>query len=187
MTSLNLLFFLEIMAIVILNLVTVTLIILRVLYFHRYIRKTVEPQHRSPYIIILIICIESSTFIVVFSLIYLGILFFLQNNASYVPWQRCIFLCHTVSHLSDSRLQDWIANELMTLRNDIIPLNSRKCDYQDVNHIHRLITLIITAGRIGWIQDPLTFDGDYSKYRAETRFKISCTALFSYFIFLFRC
>ena len=76
-------------ATIILNLVTATLITLRILYFRQYIQKTVGLKRHNPYITIVIICVESSMLIIVFSLIYL-ILFFKQNNGSYIPMQLLV-------------------------------------------------------------------------------------------------
>jgi len=75
---------------VILNLVTATLITLRILFFQRHIRKTIglEPGD-SPYMTVLALCVESSALIVVFSLIYF-ILYFQQANASYIPMQLLV-------------------------------------------------------------------------------------------------
>ena len=73
-----------------LNFVTATLITLRILYFRQYIQKTVGLKSHSPYITIVIICVESSMLIIVFSLIYL-ILFFKQTyNGSYIPMQLLV-------------------------------------------------------------------------------------------------
>ncbi|KAF8802946.1 hypothetical protein BYT27DRAFT_7172243 [Phlegmacium glaucopus] len=66
-----------------LNLVTAILITLRILYLNRYIQKTVESGHNSPYMTIIIICVESSALIAIFSSIYL-ILFFQQPEASLI-------------------------------------------------------------------------------------------------------
>jgi len=61
---------------IILNSATATLITLRILYFHIYIRKTVGLKRSdSPYMTVLIICVESSALIVVFSLIYFILVF----------------------------------------------------------------------------------------------------------------
>ena len=76
-------------ATIILNLVTATLITLRILYFHQYIQKTVGLKRHNSYITIVIICVESSMLIIVFSLIYL-ILFFTQRYGSYVPMQLLV-------------------------------------------------------------------------------------------------
>jgi len=81
----GLFFFLAVTSItVFLNLVTATLITLRILYFNRYIRKTVGLEHNSPYMTVIILCIESSALIIVFSLIYL-ILYFYQREPSVSP------------------------------------------------------------------------------------------------------
>jgi len=81
----NFVFFLAITAVTIfLNLITATLITFRILYFDRYIRKTVGLERNSPYMTIIIICVESSALIVVFGLIYL-ILYFKATNASLIP------------------------------------------------------------------------------------------------------
>jgi len=77
---------------VIINFFSATLITLRILYFERYIRKTVGVQRNdSPYMTILIICVESSALIIVFSLIYF-ILYFQQSNAIYIPWQVLVHI-----------------------------------------------------------------------------------------------
>ena len=72
-----------------LNFVTATLITLRILYFRQYIQKTVGLKSQNPYITIVIICVESSALVIVFSLIYL-ILFFTQRYGSYVPMQLLV-------------------------------------------------------------------------------------------------
>ena len=66
-------------ATIILNLVTATLITLRILYFRQYIQKTVGLKRNNPYITIVIICVESSMLIIVFSLTYL-ILSFMPSD-----------------------------------------------------------------------------------------------------------
>ncbi|KAF8802677.1 hypothetical protein BYT27DRAFT_7196384 [Phlegmacium glaucopus] len=45
---------------VILNVLTAILITLRILHFERYTPKTMGVEHNSPYMTILIICVESS-------------------------------------------------------------------------------------------------------------------------------
>ena len=83
-------FFLTITAVtVFLNLVTATLITLRILYFDRYIRKTVGLESNNPYMKIITICVESSALIFVFALIYL-ILYFKANHASIIPLQLLV-------------------------------------------------------------------------------------------------
>ena len=72
-----------------LNLVIAGLITFRILYFDRYIRKTVGLEHNSPYLTVIIICVESSALIIVFSLIYL-ILYFKENTASLIPLQLLV-------------------------------------------------------------------------------------------------
>lgn len=77
---------------VIINLFTASLITLRILYYNRYIRKTVGLEHNSPYMTIIIICVESSALIVVFSSIYL-ILLFQEDGAlsmSIIPMQSLV-------------------------------------------------------------------------------------------------
>jgi len=69
---------------VILNFVTATLITLRILYFNRYIRKTVGLERNSPYMTVIMLCVESWALIIVFSLIYL-ILFSYQRESSASP------------------------------------------------------------------------------------------------------
>ena len=88
-TGSNLFLVAMIAATVLLNTVTAALIALRILYYHRYIRKTVGLAHNNPYMIVVIICVESSMLIIVFSSIYL-ILFFEQNNGSYIPMQLLV-------------------------------------------------------------------------------------------------
>ena len=72
-----------------LNFVIAALITFRILYFDRYIRKTVGLEHNSPYLTVIIICVESSALIIVFSLIYL-ILYFKENTASLIPLQLLV-------------------------------------------------------------------------------------------------
>ena len=75
---------------VVLNLVTASLITFRILYFNRYIRKTVGLEHNSPYMTIIIICVESSALIVVFSSIYLILLFQEWGALSIIPMQSLV-------------------------------------------------------------------------------------------------
>jgi len=83
-------FFLAITAVtVFLNLITTTLITLRILYFDRYIRKTAGLESNNPYMRIITICVESSALIFVFGLIYL-ILYFTANHASIIPLQLLV-------------------------------------------------------------------------------------------------
>jgi len=90
---------------VVINLVSATLITLRILYFERYIRKTVGVQRNdSPYMTILIICVESSVLIIVFSLIYL-ILLLQQNNASYIPMQVLVHIYVSIRNFLDLSVQ----------------------------------------------------------------------------------
>ncbi|KAF8804866.1 hypothetical protein BYT27DRAFT_7105929 [Phlegmacium glaucopus] len=69
---------------VILNVFTAILITLRILYFERYMRKAIGTERNSPYTMVVIICVESSALIIVFSLIYF-ILFFQPTNTLYLP------------------------------------------------------------------------------------------------------
>ena len=78
-------------ATIILNTVTAALITLRILYYHRYIRKTVGLERNNPYLTIIIICVESSILIIVFSLIYL-ILSFARGMDSYGPMQLLVHI-----------------------------------------------------------------------------------------------
>ena len=93
-------------ATIILNLVTATLITLRILYFRQYIQKTVGLKRHNPYITIVIICVESSMLIIVFSLIYL-ILFFKQNNGSYIPMQLLVHV-YVSLHYSGQTVKELI-------------------------------------------------------------------------------
>ncbi|KAF8811730.1 hypothetical protein BYT27DRAFT_7336054 [Phlegmacium glaucopus] len=72
-----------------LNVLTAILITLRILHFEKYTRKTMGVEHNSPYMTVLIICVESSALMVIFSLIYF-ILVFQQANASYIPMQLLV-------------------------------------------------------------------------------------------------
>jgi hypothetical protein len=74
---------------VILNVLTAILITLRILNFEKYARKTMGVEYNSPYMTVLIICVESSALMVIFSLIYF-ILVFQQANASYIPMQLLV-------------------------------------------------------------------------------------------------
>jgi len=83
-------FFLAMIAATIfLNLVIAALITFRILYFDRYIQKTVGLERNSPYLTIIIICVESSALIIVFSLIYL-ILYFKEYIISLIPLQLLV-------------------------------------------------------------------------------------------------
>ena len=73
---------------IILNLVTATLITFRILYFDRYIRKTVGLERNNPYKTIIILCVESSALIVIFGLIYLFLAFL--TNGSLIPLQLLV-------------------------------------------------------------------------------------------------
>ena len=78
-------------ATVILNTVTATLITFRILYYYRYIRKTVGLERSNPYLTTIIICVESSMLIIVFSLIYL-ILGLTHSIKSYGPMQLLVHI-----------------------------------------------------------------------------------------------
>ena len=67
---------------IIFNLVTATLITFRILYFDKYIRKTVGLECNNSYKTVIILCVESSALIVVFGAIYLLSLTFLNNGPS---------------------------------------------------------------------------------------------------------
>lgn len=54
-----------------LNIVTAAFITLRILYYQRYIRKTVGLERNNPYMNIIIICIESSALVIIWNLVYL--------------------------------------------------------------------------------------------------------------------
>ena len=73
---------------IILNLVTATLITFRILYFDRYIRKTVGLERNNPYKRVIILCVESSALIVVFCAIYLFLAFL--TNESLIPLQLLV-------------------------------------------------------------------------------------------------
>ncbi|KAF8802947.1 hypothetical protein BYT27DRAFT_7260523 [Phlegmacium glaucopus] len=73
----------------ILNTVTATLITLRILYFTRYIQKTVGLERNSPYKMVTIVCIESSALIVIVNLIYI-VLSYRYPDASVVPMQSLV-------------------------------------------------------------------------------------------------
>ncbi|KAF8802951.1 hypothetical protein BYT27DRAFT_6746041 [Phlegmacium glaucopus] len=75
----------------VLNTVTATLITLRILYFKRYIQKTVGLERNSSYMAIIIICVESSALIIVVSLIYI-VLFFRHPDASVIPMQSLVHI-----------------------------------------------------------------------------------------------
>jgi hypothetical protein len=99
---------------VMINFVSATLITLRILYFERYIRKTVGVQRSdSPYMTILIICVESSALIIVFSLIYV-ILFFQQNNGSWVPLQVLVHIYVSIRNFLDLSVQSETRNSFKT-------------------------------------------------------------------------
>jgi hypothetical protein len=75
---------------VILNFVTAALITFRMLYFNKYIRMTLGLEHNSPYTSIIIICVESSALIVVFSIFYLILLFQGDGALSIIPMQSLV-------------------------------------------------------------------------------------------------
>ncbi|KAF8812850.1 hypothetical protein BYT27DRAFT_7335393 [Phlegmacium glaucopus] len=76
---------------VILNIFTAVLITLRILYFEIYMQKAIGLERNSPYTMVVIICVESSALIIVFSLIYI-ILAFQQVDASYLPLQLLVHI-----------------------------------------------------------------------------------------------
>ena len=85
-------FFLAITVVtVFLNLVTATLITLRILYFNRSIQKTGVLESNNPYRRIITICVESSALIVVFGLAYF-ILYFSAYGASIIPLQILVYV-----------------------------------------------------------------------------------------------
>ena len=75
-------------ATIIFNLITATLITFRILYFDRYIRKTVGLERKNPYKRVIILCVESSALIVVFCAIYLFLAFL--TNESLIPLQLLV-------------------------------------------------------------------------------------------------
>ena len=68
---------------IICNLVTAALITFRILYFDRYIQKTLGLPRNNPYVTVIILCVESSALIVVFGSIYI-ILAFRTTNGSLI-------------------------------------------------------------------------------------------------------
>ena len=74
---------------IIFNLVTATLITFRILYFDRYIRKTVGLECNNPYTTVIILCVESSALIVVIGSIYFS-LEFRTTNKSLIPLQLLV-------------------------------------------------------------------------------------------------
>ncbi|KAF8812848.1 hypothetical protein BYT27DRAFT_7182300 [Phlegmacium glaucopus] len=56
---------------VVLNIFTAIMITFRIIHFERYMRKAIGMERNSPYTMVVIICVESSALIIVFSLIYL--------------------------------------------------------------------------------------------------------------------
>ncbi|KAF8800946.1 hypothetical protein BYT27DRAFT_7116358 [Phlegmacium glaucopus] len=76
---------------VVLNIFTAIMITFRIIHFERYMRKAIGMERNSPYAMVVIICVESSALIIVFSLIYL-ILDARQDcgNPSYVPLQLLV-------------------------------------------------------------------------------------------------
>ena len=71
---------------IIFNLVTATF---RILYFNRYIQKTVGLERNNPYMTVIVICVES--LIVVFGSIYF-ILVFRATNESVILLQLLVHL-----------------------------------------------------------------------------------------------
>ncbi|KAF8802663.1 hypothetical protein BYT27DRAFT_7029132, partial [Phlegmacium glaucopus] len=74
---------------VILNIFTAVLITFRILYFERYMHKAMGVERNSPYMTVVIICVESSTLIILFSLIYF-VLYFQQTNTIDLPMQLLV-------------------------------------------------------------------------------------------------
>ena len=94
-----------------LNLVISTLITFRILYFDGYTgtQKTAGLERRSPYMTIIIICVETSALIVAFGLIYL-ILLVKTGSASAVPLQS---LVHVYVRLYNQKRKETHCNDFI--------------------------------------------------------------------------
>ncbi|KAF8812849.1 hypothetical protein BYT27DRAFT_7132232 [Phlegmacium glaucopus] len=82
-----------------LNIFTAVLITLRLLYFERYMQKAVGMECDSPYMTVVILCVESSALIIIFSLTYI-ILYFQPISASvYVLMELLLVHVYVLSPL----------------------------------------------------------------------------------------
>jgi hypothetical protein len=75
----------------IINIIAAVLIAARVLYFQRYIRKTVVSERNNRYTAVIVICIESSALIVLFSILYI-VLVTIGSPASFIFMQSLVHI-----------------------------------------------------------------------------------------------
>ena len=75
----------------IINIIAAVLITARVIYFQRYIKQTVGSERNSQYTTVIIICIESSALIVLFSILYI-VLVLIGSPASFVFMQSLVHI-----------------------------------------------------------------------------------------------
>ena len=74
------------------NIILASLIVLRLVHHQRHIRKLLWTDHGSPYSKVIIICVESSALIVLFSGVYTALVFE-QENGSLIPFLLLPHIC----------------------------------------------------------------------------------------------
>ena len=82
----------------IINIIAAVLITARVIYFQRYIKQTVGSDRNNQYTTIIIICIESSALIVLFSILFI-VLFLTRSPASFIFIQSLVHINVRVHNL----------------------------------------------------------------------------------------
>ena len=82
----------------IINIIAAVLIAARVIYFQRYIKQTVGSDRNNQYTTVIIICIESSALIVLFSILFI-VLFLTNSPASFIFIQSLVHINVRVHNL----------------------------------------------------------------------------------------
>jgi hypothetical protein len=87
----------------IINIIAAVLIAARVLYFQRYIQKTVVSERNNRYTAVIVICIESSALIVLFSILYI-VLVTIGSPASFIFMQSLVHINVRVHNLQEQAI-----------------------------------------------------------------------------------
>jgi hypothetical protein len=82
----------------IINIIAAVFIAARVIYFQRYIIQTVGSERNNQYTTVIVICIESSALIVLFSILYI-VLVFTGSPASFIFMQSLVHINVRVHNL----------------------------------------------------------------------------------------
>ncbi|KDR74036.1 hypothetical protein GALMADRAFT_227737 [Galerina marginata CBS 339.88] len=100
------------------NIVLAALIVFRLLYHQRYLRKTLGHSHGSLYTRIMVMCVESSSLIVVFTVLYI-VLYFEPSSVGYdLPLFLLPHICvispllivYRVAHGTEAKTTVWRAD-----------------------------------------------------------------------------